>query len=157
MAERRIVLETHSDQFPHFIPPLPPQKSGRGCSLQPHCQRKSYIGWISINLFGRQNSNSDQKRKLKRFAGSLVSSYGVVKNMSLWHDYVRVVLDFHALGISTLISSLYIPLRHSLRMSRIPEPLTSKSGKNLTLSQLLGQRVVWEKNFPLLSHLRKSW
>ena len=34
-------------------------------------------------------------RKLKRSAGSFVSSYGVIKNMSLRHDDVRVVLDFH--------------------------------------------------------------
>ena len=34
-------------------------------------------------------------RKLKRSAGSFVSSYGVIKNVSLRHDDVRVVLDFH--------------------------------------------------------------
>ena len=34
-------------------------------------------------------------RKLKRSAGSFVSNYGVIKNVSLRHDDVRVVLDFH--------------------------------------------------------------
>ena len=34
-------------------------------------------------------------RKLKRPTGSLVSNYGVIKNVSLRHDDVRVVLDFH--------------------------------------------------------------
>ena len=34
-------------------------------------------------------------RKLKRSVGSLVSSYGVIKNVSLRHDDVMVVLDFH--------------------------------------------------------------
>ena len=34
-------------------------------------------------------------RKLKRSVGSFVSSYGVIKNVSLRHDDVRVVIDFH--------------------------------------------------------------
>ena len=34
-------------------------------------------------------------RKLKRYTGSFVISYGVIKNVSLRHDEVRVVLDFH--------------------------------------------------------------
>ena len=34
-------------------------------------------------------------RKIKRSAGSLVSSYGMIRNVSSQHDDVRVILDFH--------------------------------------------------------------
>ena len=34
-------------------------------------------------------------RKLKRSTGSLVSSYGMIRNVSSRHDDVRVILDFH--------------------------------------------------------------
>ena len=35
------------------------------------------------------------ERKLKRSVGSHMSSYGVIKNVSLRHDDIKVVLDFH--------------------------------------------------------------
>ena len=35
------------------------------------------------------------ERKLKRPVGSHMSSYGVIKNVSLRHDDIKVVLDFH--------------------------------------------------------------
>ena len=34
-------------------------------------------------------------RKLKRPSGSLVSSYGVLRNVSFWHSDVKVHLNFH--------------------------------------------------------------
>jgi len=34
-------------------------------------------------------------RKLKRSPGSLLSSYGVLRNVSIWHGDVKVLLDFH--------------------------------------------------------------
>ena len=34
-------------------------------------------------------------KQLKRPSGSLMSSYGVLKNVSFWHDDVKVRLNFH--------------------------------------------------------------
>jgi len=92
-------------------------------------------------------------RKLKRSAGSFVSSYGGDKKMCLYDTMMSLSFwTSMSLRMSTLISSKDILFRLSLKMYQISEPLTSRLGKNLILSQLLNHRVVRQENFPLSSH-----
>ena len=94
MAEgRRVVLETHSDQFP---------SSSLYCCIKNQDMDVLYNPTVGANLildefalaFLGDEVLVPTDRKLKR-SRSFVNSYGVIKNVSLRHDDVRVVLDFH--------------------------------------------------------------
>ena len=129
MAERRrVVLETYSDQFPLFIPPLPHQESGRGCSQYPTVGA-NLISDEFVLAFLDDEILVPTDRKLKRSVGSLVSSYGVIKNVSLRHDDVRVVLDFHVFEGLNFDFLIGYPTKAFLKDVLNSETLNIKIGK----------------------------
>ena len=94
MDERSVVLETYSDKFP---------SSYLCCCIKNQDVDVLYNPTVGANLILDEFALAflvyeilvSIDRKLKRPTGSLVSNYGVIKNVSLRHDDVRVVLDFH--------------------------------------------------------------
>jgi hypothetical protein len=49
-------------------------------------------------------------RTLRGPSGSLVRSYGVIKNVSVWHKDVKASLDFHVFKVPNFDSLSVIPL-----------------------------------------------
>ena len=68
-------------------------------------------------------------RKLKRSVGSLVSSYGVIKNVSPRHDDVRVIMDFHVFEDLNFDFLIGYPTKAFLKDVLNSETLNIKIGK----------------------------
>ena len=68
------------------------------CHIRNHDVDALYNSIVGTNLMSDEFVLAFLDRKLKRPSGSLVISYGVLKNMSFWHGDVKVHMKFHVFG-----------------------------------------------------------
>ena len=128
MDERSVVLETYSDKFP---------SSYLCCCIKNQYVDVFYNPTVGANLILDEFALAflgDEvlvltDRKLKRSTGSLVSSYGVIKNVSPRHDDVRVIMDFHVFEDLNFDFLIGYPTKAFLKDVLNSETLNIKIGK----------------------------
>ena len=94
-------------------------------------------------------------RKLKRSAESFVSSYGVIKNVSLRHDDVRVVLDFHVFEDLNFDFLIGYPIKVLLKDIPNSGALNIKIGKESYVIQVIRSSSHATGELPSIAPLEK--
>jgi len=94
-------------------------------------------------------------RKLKSSAGSLVSSYGVMKNVSLPHDDVRIVLDFHVFEDLNFDFLIGYPIKVLLKDVPNSGALNIKMGKESYFIQVIRSSSHATGELPSIAPLEK--